>query len=263
LTDSLAESFDLITEKYGHDEYQEGALYLPKGNVRGTICLFHGGFWKMPYDRSEMSPVAIRFARMGFVVWNVEYRRTGTGRGGYPETFEDAVDSVNWLLELQKTHRKINLEKVFIAGHSAGGHLALWLDKKGNGITKNVLLVKPSALIGMAPVVNLEKSYESNDGNGAVIALLGVRPDEDRKKYRETSPSEMLPAVSKQLILIGTEDTLMTQVETYALLGGRTNSKIELRKIENCGHMDFVNPFSEAIDLLLQWIIKRTEKESV
>ncbi|CAG9000262.1 MAG: hypothetical protein CENE_02256 [Candidatus Celerinatantimonas neptuna] len=39
--------------------------------------MFHGGFWKMPYDLHQLDSLCELLASRGFVVWNVEYRRTG------------------------------------------------------------------------------------------------------------------------------------------------------------------------------------------
>ncbi len=55
-------------------------------------------------------------------MWNIEYRRVGDG-GGWPATFEDVAAAIDHLATLDAP---VDLERVSILGHSAGGHLALW-----------------------------------------------------------------------------------------------------------------------------------------
>lgn len=40
--------YQVFTEQYGTDPHQTGDLYIPAQENKGTVCLFHGGFWKMP-----------------------------------------------------------------------------------------------------------------------------------------------------------------------------------------------------------------------
>src|SRR5690625_2184422 len=64
--------------------------------------------------------------RRGFGTWNIEYRRVGEKGGGWPGTFNDVVDAVNHLAHLHE-YVQLDTSQVTIIGHSAGGHLALWL----------------------------------------------------------------------------------------------------------------------------------------
>ncbi len=58
----------------------------------------------------------------GWAVWNIEYRRIGDG-GGWPETFADVAAAID---HLDGLHPALDLDRVELLGHSAGGHLALW-----------------------------------------------------------------------------------------------------------------------------------------
>jgi acetyl esterase/lipase len=107
---------------YGSDPSQFGDLHLPAGQRRaGTVVLFHGGWWGPKYGADNMDGVAARLAELGWVVWNVEYRRLGLG-GGYPGTLVDASTAIDYLATLGD----VDTERVVAIGHSAGGHLAAW-----------------------------------------------------------------------------------------------------------------------------------------
>ena len=70
-----------------------------------------------------MTALAADLARRGVAAWNVEYRRVGQDGGGWPGTFEDVAAAVDRLAEVDE----VDAARVATCGHSAGGHLALWL----------------------------------------------------------------------------------------------------------------------------------------
>src|SRR5699024_7173940 len=90
------------------------------------IVTIHGGFWQSKYDLFENDPICEDLTKRGFATWNIEYRRVGEDGGGWPGTFNDLVSAINHLSALQQSY-PIDLSNVIIIGHSAGGHLALWL----------------------------------------------------------------------------------------------------------------------------------------
>jgi pimeloyl-ACP methyl ester carboxylesterase len=96
----------------------------------GPLVLFlHGGFWRVAYDRTHTGPFATALASAGFVVCVPEFRRTGQRAGGWPGTFDDvatAVDTLPALIREAAGAHLISDGPMVLAGHSAGGHLALW-----------------------------------------------------------------------------------------------------------------------------------------
>ncbi len=65
-------------------------------------------------------------ARRGIASWNIEYRRVGEPGGGWPGTLDDVARAADHLPVLAGQH-PLDLARVVTLGHSAGGHLALWL----------------------------------------------------------------------------------------------------------------------------------------
>src|SRR4051794_39903890 len=57
------------TLQYGPSESHVGDLYTLTGATPPVVCLLHGGFWRMPYGRDEMSAVAADLAARGYAVW--------------------------------------------------------------------------------------------------------------------------------------------------------------------------------------------------
>ena len=93
------------------------------GSPKGTVVLLHGGDWQATYGVTELEPLADRLTALGFVTWNVEYRRVGDG-GGVPNTLQDVAAAID-RLDGDGLPAGIT-DRVVLLGHSAGGHLAAW-----------------------------------------------------------------------------------------------------------------------------------------
>src|SRR6185437_307494 len=120
---------------YGTDPNQFGDLWLPSGAGPHPVVVFlHGGYWRARYDISYTHPIAADLAARGIAVWNLEYRRVGQSGGGWPGTFEDVARGFDALHDLAQQH-SLDLARVVVMGHSAGGHLAFWLAAGKRGIT--------------------------------------------------------------------------------------------------------------------------------
>src|SRR5579862_3352292 len=114
------------THRYGAvHRCQVADLHLPRrAGPHPVLVLIHGGSWSVGYGRIVMRALAADAARRGYAAWNIEYRRIGRDqRGGWPATFEDVAAAIDHLARLQTP---LDLERVAVMGHSAGGQLALW-----------------------------------------------------------------------------------------------------------------------------------------
>ena len=157
---------DATVRYAGHDEAVVD-LHLPGGS-RPTradgplVVLLHGGFWKQEWDRRHTRPTARALADLGAVVATPEYRRV-RGGGGWPVTGDDVHLAVRRLPELL-AGLGIATGPLVVTGHSAGGHLALWLTTQDLPITR---------VVPLAPVCDLREAIRLDLGDGAAAALLG------------------------------------------------------------------------------------------
>ena len=118
------------TVRYAGHEDAVVDVHLPGGSRPGSpdvplLVLLHGGFWKQEWDRRHTRPMARALADRGVVVATPEYRRV-RGGGGWPVTGDDVHLAVRRLPELLDG-LGIATGPTLVTGHSAGGHLALWL----------------------------------------------------------------------------------------------------------------------------------------
>ena len=244
------------TFKYGPLEAQEGDLYLPGASRPPVVCLLHGGFWRMPYGREELAEVAKDLAARGYAVWNIEYRRLGAPGGGWPGTLSDVASAVDHLATLADEGLDLDLDHVMVVGHSAGGHLALWVSARSNGAPFRTSRVQPVAAAGLAAVSDLARTYEISAGNGAVTEFLGDGPDHVPERYAAASPIELLPLGIKQLIIHGSRDeALPIDISRfYASTAQASGDSIDFVELPEAGHMDFLDPSSKAHATLCKWL---------
>ncbi len=252
--------FSVDTVAYGSQESQTGDLYLPKTGNAAVVCLLHGGFWRMPYGKHQMAPVAADLALRGYAVWNIEYRRVGCSGGGWPGTLHDVAGAINHLATLEHHGTGLDLDRVVIAGHSAGGQLALWAAAHNRPTSPAPpIRVRTIGVVGMAPLCDLVAAFDLNLGAGAVREFLGGPPLQMRDRCRAASPIDFLPIGTTQLILHGAKDEVLpiSLSQHYAAASQACGDAVEFVRLPDAGHMDFLDIRSGAHALLCRWLAAR------
>jgi acetyl esterase/lipase len=237
--------------RYGAHVDQVAEVTLPDrhdGRAR-LILLFHGGFWRAAHDRAHVRPLAAALAGQGWAVANVEYRRVAAG-GGWPATFHDvarAVDALPPRIERLFPGRT-DPGAVVYAGHSAGGHLALWaalrhrLPPGTPGRSRRPPSV--AGVLALAPVVDLAGSLRRGEGGTAVAALLGGGPDRRPQRYAGTDPSTLGAPRATTVIVHGDRDDVLPLTSVLAYRAA--NPTVRLRVPPGAGHFDVIDPGSAA-----------------
>lgn len=196
-----------LTLRYGEHPEHVADVRLPRSGMPGApvalVLFVHGGFWRQAYDRSHTGPLAAALAGLGFVVITPEYRRTG-GDGGWPATVDDVAAAVNRLPSLVRDRLGAGAvptsTKLVLAGHSAGGQLALWAAASGAA-------AEPAAgVVALAPVADLRAAYDLDLDAGAVRELLGGGPDQVPLRYAAVNPMDRLPVGAHVEIVHGLRD---------------------------------------------------------
>ena len=235
---------------YGKSEFQFGELRLPKGaGPHPVVIVIHGGCWLSEYGLGYMGHVAADLTKAGVATWSIEYRRIGNEGGGWPGTFEDVGRAADYLRELAKTH-PLDLSRVVATGHSAGGHLALWLAARRTLPRESPLYsADPLPLRGVAPlagVTDLRKTGTACDQE--VRQLMGGAPGEKDAAYQLGSPLERLPIKVPQIVVQGDSDTIIpaAMAREYVEAARKKGDAATLKLIEKAGHFELVDPQSFA-----------------
>lgn len=232
---------------YGEDGQQFGHLYLPpQGGPHPVVALIHGGCWMAEYDLTHLSHFCRALAGEGFAVWSLEYRRIGNG-GGWPGTFEDVAAGVDYLRQIADQHT-LDLSRVVAAGHSAGGHLALWaagrhrLPPESRVYTADPLPL--SGVVSLAGIPDLERAVAQNICDGAAQMLLGGSPGDLSHRYAQASPGALLPLGLPQILINGAHDSIVPvdYVKQYAEMATRQDDEVRLEILPDAGHFEIVVP---------------------
>ncbi|MET7395469.1 alpha/beta hydrolase [Dactylosporangium sp. NPDC005572] len=252
-----------FTLRYGEHPDQVADVRLPAVAGAPLVLFIHGGFWRSEWDRTHAGPLAADLAARGYAVATIEYRRTGQPGGGWPGTFSDvasAAVAVPDLLAKEVAHRglvPVSVDRPILAGHSAGGHLALWY-----------AAVAPDAIggvVALAPVADLARAYELDLDDGAVAALLGGAPDAVPTAYASADPMVNLPSNVRTVVLHGTDDPIVPVAisRAYCQRARRAGDDTTLVELAGVEHFAVIDPESAAWPAVLAAFGTVTRGEAV
>ncbi len=239
---------------YGQDENQFIDIRYPKNQGSHPVVFFiHGGFWRAKYDLTYAGHLCDALKKKGLASWNVEYRRVGNAGGGWPGTFDDICSAYRLLLKhAGDAPHELDLTRLCVAGHSAGGHLALCL-----------AALEPSVkrVLSLAGVIDLQRAWELHLSNDAVVEFLGGKPSEIAHRYREASPAERAIQQAIQKLVHGTadQDVPYEISKGYADRKKKSRENIDLITLQDVGHFEIVDPESSVWPQIEQLFVAITD----
>lgn len=196
-----------------------GDLYLPDSANPAfpVVVLIHGGGWKDSMGLTYMENHARDLASFDVAVWNIEYRRVDSG-GGWPTTVADVCAAVDHLAEVStQVGDRLDLRRVLVCGHSAGGHLALWVagrERLPSSLPGSRPVVPVAGCVSLAGVADLVQA--ERDGDRYVRELLGGRPDKRHQRYLDASPVSHLPTGVPVVCVHGRDDKVVLPAQSEA-----------------------------------------------
>jgi acetyl esterase/lipase len=219
---------------YCEGEFHFGDLRLPHGKPPFPAVMFiHGGFWRAKYDLAHAGFFCAALAKAGFVTWSIEYRRVGNPGGGWPGSFEDVASAYQYLRQVGPSYA-VDLSRILVIGHSAGGQLALALAAHRNSM---------KAAVSLAGVVDLRRAWDLHLSNDAVGEFLGGPADKVPEHYREASPAECSIHTPQILIHGAKDDTVPVQMSRdYAQAKKKKGEDVKLVELPNAGHFEVIDP---------------------
>jgi acetyl esterase/lipase len=227
---------------YGPEPLQFGDLRLSAGGSSQPVAVVvHGGYWQAIHNLTHAGHLCQDLAAHGIATWNVEYRRLGDLGGGWPGTPEDVLHALDHLAELARVY-PLDLDRVVVLGHSAGGQLALWAAARTG--------LRLRGVVSLAGVVDLHMLDAMGADRGLVRRLLGGGPDEVPERWREASPRQQLPWPVRTILVCGTEDVHWGPNEATAAAATDAGGDVELVALRHASHFELIDPATAEWELV-------------
>ncbi len=216
----------------GTEPDQFADLRLPGEAPAPLLVVVHGGFWRHMWTRDTTESIAVDATRRGLATLNVEYRRVGTGGGGLA-TVNDIVAAIHAGLG----HPDVDDERWAIAGHSAGGQLAIAAAKAMTDAGRPPVLVA-----SLGGVSDLAQAMADGTGDDAAAAYVGAG------SVDELSPVSMAPIGAPLLVAHGDADdrvpVLQAELLAAALEAAGETPTLQIRR--DGGHFEYLDPAESA-----------------
>jgi len=136
-----------------------GDVHLPEKVSPDTSCLLliHGGGWT-GMKRQDVDGLAAFFAKdLGMVVYNIDYR-LASPTNPWPACGNDCIDAAKFMFtDAFAQATGVKPAKIWVAGGSAGGHLALW-----TGLS--IAAEKVAGIISISGIGDPQPDYQKAPG---------------------------------------------------------------------------------------------------
>ncbi|WP_088331030.1 alpha/beta hydrolase [Lacimicrobium sp. SS2-24] len=233
---------------YGSDSLQFGELWLPKSadktNPAALVIFIHGGCWLSAYDITHSYPLSTALSEQGMAVWSIEYRRHGDDGGGWPGSLEDILSGIRHINAL--TSYAVDLQRVVLSGHSAGGHLALLAAQQPD-------MPPLQGVLGLAAITNIARYGKGENGcQKAAVSFMGGSPEDIPHAYQQAAidadrigaPVHLLHGDADSIVPVHShKDFLQTRLLTS-------------------GHFDWLHPGTQAYALFTHKLKSFLEDEN-
>jgi acetyl esterase/lipase len=237
---------------YGADSSQFGELRLPRGRgPHPVVVLVHGGCFKAAYaSLRDLGAFAAALTADGIATWNVEYRRLGQPGAGWPGTYLDVGRAVDHLRTLAQQY-PIDLSRVVVVGHSAGGHLAHWTGTRARQPANGPLRVADPlplrGVVNLAGPIDLTaniEGYQALCRDSVITSLMGGTPATVPDRYAQASAIRMLPLGVPQVIVVGSREEFvpLPLVRTYESAARQAGDSLRVVLIEGADHFEIAMP---------------------
>lgn len=235
-----------VVLRYGDHPEHLLDVHLPpaRGDAAPVVVFVHGGFWRQRFDRTHTRPLAQALAGDGWAVVTPEYRRAG-GDGGWPTTVEDVGAALRQVPRIDEVAPgRLDLTDVTLAGHSAGGHLAMWHALRPGarpGPRSGESGPRVRRTVALAPVADLHEAHARDLGDGAVAELMGGGPDELPEEYDAANPVRRLPADGADVTVVHGDRDVQVPVDMSRGLPG-----VSYVELPGADHFALIDPLSAA-----------------
>ena len=218
---------------YGPDAYQSLSIFRPAQPSGDVLVFFHGGGWTNGY-KEWLFFMAPALLAQGITFVSAGYRLAP--QHCFPSGFDDAADALTWVLAHIAEHGA-NPSRVFVGGHSAGGHYAALLAVSAPW--REVRGVSATALRGCLPVSGV---YRFGADSGMAVRPRFLGPAPNGQAELAASPLNQLQAsiCPPFFITHGSRDFphLIVQARQMAAALRAARVPVQTEVLEGCDHFE-------------------------
>jgi acetyl esterase/lipase len=219
-----------------------GAGPAPPYGTAPLVVLLHGGYWRQQWDRVHLRPLAWALAAAGFVVATPEYRRGPSSWARMSRDVEAAVTAVRTLIDAAEPGLLDPAAPYLLAGHSAGGHLAIWTGvRAGPEVARHI--------VALAPVTDVWYAAREGLDENAAQEVFGGEPDDVPDTYADADVLPLLAGRTPVTILHGDADRQVPVELNRDLLGrlpAAPGPGFRYLELPGADHFDLIDPESAA-----------------
>lgn len=207
---------DLLQTIYTwHGRSSTNEMYADK-----ALIFIHGGCWLNAYGYEHAKGMYHALAELGMGVYVTEYRRVGDEGGGWPGSLDDVTQAIS--TALKRIENEGRYTNIYIAGHSAGGHLALLAAQRLSSSSLNLSRADIKRIIGLAAITDIQSYAKGhNSCQSATAKFMNGTPEDVPTAYQRATPRPTHGSLPITL-LQGDADSIVPA--RHAVLSG-TNQK--------------------------------------
>jgi acetyl esterase len=206
------------------------AIYRPPGPPRvwPTLFYIHGGGWNGGGNDTARTDYRW-YASHGWLVISTQYRLATATDHTWNQAPGDVACALAWTAR-NATQLGVDLNRLVLAGDSAGGNLAINLAYSAAAGTARSncggTVPVPAAVVATYPAVNPVSVYDDNftsgsvSGSAAVAEYAGGTPQQYPGRYKAISSSTYITGKAPQTLIIEPEhDSRVPPGGVYAFVG--------------------------------------------
>jgi len=230
------------TIAYGHLPRQQLDIYIPnqtsqassntKDAARKVVIFFYGGSWDSG-NRGDYKFVGEALASQGFIVVIPDYRVYPDVL--FPAFMADPALAARWVKDNIQQYQA-NTQQIFLAGHSAGAHIAVMLGVNAEYLAKQSL--KPSDFAG---IIGLAGPYDFLPLNSERLKTIFGPNSQLGSEQWKSQPINFVDGKNPPMLLaVGTKDGTVWPRNTYNMAEKikKNNGLVKVVEFEGYGHID-------------------------
>jgi len=230
---------------YGPHNDQFGHLYRPDTTQKlPVVVVIHGGYWQHTTNLDDYPTHAIvaHFKQHNLALWNLEYRRMNVQGDNitapWPTVFEDIAKGLDFLYDIEVSAH-LDLSKVLLIGHSAGGHLAAWASSRDQISPKCELyrshFLQPKHTISLSAVLDFDSAHDLSQPH-QVTRLMGGTKADWPLRYAASDPLQISHGQASICLIHGSLDTDVPISQAHSYMARSDNPNLTLEVMPTAGH---------------------------